>query len=259
MRNAWSGWIVLCALLATSGCRSSPPTWDGTWKLNPSKSNFQGPVFTLSISKDGEYRFDGGASSFTVRCDGRYRSIGKSRTQSCVRSSPTTVDVTRKENGVRTNTSHWELSAGGEVLVVTTAAFRSSGPVIVTRTVASRISGSNGFAGQWRDTTDLQRHAEITLRLNRQTLHIRYPNTGEYIDVPLDGVDTMMSGPHAPRGLTYAVRPAGQREFLILTKRNGKVLTQESLKLSSDGTVVTETWSTLSRPNDKGRLVYEKE
>jgi hypothetical protein len=115
MKNAWFGWIVLCALVTTSGCRGRSTDWNGTWNLNRSESNFHGPVFTLSIPKAGEYRYDDGRSSFTLRCDGKYRPIGKNRTQSCVRSSPSTLDVTRKENGVKTNASHWELSAGGGV------------------------------------------------------------------------------------------------------------------------------------------------
>ena len=84
--------------------------------MNPSKGNFQGPIFTISISADGEYRYDDGRSSFTFRCDGKDRPIGKNRTQACVKSSATMLDMTRKENGAKTNAYHWELSAGGRFL-----------------------------------------------------------------------------------------------------------------------------------------------
>jgi hypothetical protein len=33
-------------------CRAPSPDWNGAWKLNPSKSSFQGPIFTISISAD---------------------------------------------------------------------------------------------------------------------------------------------------------------------------------------------------------------
>jgi hypothetical protein len=164
-RNARLGWVVLYALAATAGCRSSFPDWNGAWKLNSSESKFQGPIFTISISTDGEYRYDDDNSSFTFRCDGRYRPIAKNRTQACVTSSATVLDMTRKENGTKTNTYHWELSAGGKVFTSTATAFRPNGPVI-TAQVASRMSGSNDFAGQWRDTSYRQRHADMTLRLD---------------------------------------------------------------------------------------------
>jgi hypothetical protein len=258
MRNAWFGWVVLCALAATSGCRTPSPDWNGTWKLDRSKSNFQGPTFTISISADGEYHYDDGRSSFTFRCDGKDWQTGNNRTQSCVKNSPTMLDQTSKENGVKTNASHWELSTGGDVLTLTGTAFRPSGPVITGQVVASRMSGSNGFAGQWQDTSYLQQHADMTLKLDSQTLHIGYPEAGQYIDAPLDGVETPMSGPHAPEGVTYAAHLVGRHEILTLSERNGTPIIQGSLELSGDGRVITDSWWSPSQPTDKGKLVYEK-
>lgn len=153
MRNAWFGWVVFCALAVTLGCWAPSPDWSGAWQPNPSKGNFHGPIFTISISADGEYRYDDGRSSFTFRCDGNDRPIGKNRTQGCVKTSATSLDLTRRENGVKANAYHWELSAGGQVSTSTATAFRPSGPVITGEIVASRMSGSHGFVGQWRDTS----------------------------------------------------------------------------------------------------------
>jgi hypothetical protein len=265
MRNPRFGWVIFCALGATLGCaffyrvRHSPsPDWNGTWEMNPSKGNFQGPIFTISISADGEYRYDDGRSSFTFRCDGKDRPIGNNRTEACVKSGATVLDRARKENGAKTNAYHWELSAGGTVLTATATAFRPTGPVVTAQVVASRMSGSDDFAGQWRDPGFLQQHAEMVLRLDSQTLHISYPSGGQYIDAPFDGVDAAMHGPNAPEGLSYAVRRVGRREISILTKRNGKALTQDSLELSSDGRVITYSWWNPDRLTAKGRFVYEK-
>jgi len=258
MRNAWFRWVVFCALATTLGCRAPSPDWNGTWKLNLSKSSYQRLVVTISISADGEYLYDDGGWSFTFRCDGKDRPIAKNRTQGCVKGSATTLDLTRKENGAKTNTYHWELSADEKVLTAIATAFRPGGPVTTSRIVASRISGSKGFAGQWRDTSYLQRRAEMTLRVDSQTLHLSYPSAGQYVDASFDGVDAAVQGPHAPDGITYSVRLVGQREIHTLTKRNGKALTQGSLELSKDGSVVTISWWKPGQPTDKGTLVYEK-
>lgn len=251
--------VVLASAL-TSACNAQQPSpdWNGTWKLSPSKNSYQGPVVTISISADGEYGYDDGGSSFTFRCDEKDRPIGKKRTQACVKGSETTLDLTREENGAKTNAYHWELSADGKVLTATATAFRPSGPVTTSQVVASRISGSEGFAGQWRDTSYLQRHADMSLRLDSQTLHLSYPSAGQYVDAPFDGVDGAVQGPHAPEGVTYSVRLVGRREIATLTKRNGKVLTQGSLELSDDGRVITHSWWNPDRPTDKGTFVYEK-
>jgi hypothetical protein len=265
MRNASFGWIIFCVLAATLGCaffyrvRHRPsPDWNGTWKMNPSKGNYQGLIFTISTSADGEYRYDNGYSSFTFRCDGKDRSTKENRTQACVKSSDTVLDLTQKENGVKTRVAHWELSSDGTVFTSTGTAFRPSGPVITGKVVASRVSGSNGFAGQWRDPSYLQQHADMTLSLDTQTLHIGYPSAGQYVDAPLDGVDAAVHGPNAPEGVTDAVRLIRRREISILTKRNGKALTQDSLELSSDGRVITYSWWNPDRPTDKSTFVYEK-
>jgi hypothetical protein len=226
--------------------------------LNPSKSNFQGPVFTISISSDGEYRFDGGTLNFSFRCDGKDIPTAKNRTRVCVKSSAAVLDLTQKEDGAATSMVHWEILDKSKIFVSTATAFSPSGPVITGQIVAMRMSGSDGFAGQWRDTTYLRQHADLTLSLDNQALHIDYPNAGQRVDAPLNGADTMMQGPHAPAGVTYSARLAGAREISVLTKHNGKALTQEPLTLSSDGRVLTESWWNPDRPNDKSRLVYEK-
>ncbi len=174
-----------------------------------------------------------------------------------MKSSASGLDLTRKENGVETSTSHWELSADGKSLTATATAFRPSGPATTSQVIDSRVSGSSGFAGQWRDPGYLQRHADLTLRLDSETLHLGYPNAGQYVDAPLSGVDAVVQGPHAPAGTTYAVRVLGRRQILGLTKRNGKAL-QDSLELSKDGRAITYSWWNPDRPADKGTFVYEK-
>jgi hypothetical protein len=258
MTNVRFGWFAFCALVVTSGCRTPSPSWNGTWKLNPSKSSFSGTIITISISPDGEYRYDDGTVSKTSRCDGQYRPIGNNRLQACVKNSTTTLDMTRMENGVKTNTYHWELSADGKVFTATATALRPSGPVVTGQLVALRISGSKGFAGQWRDVSFLKSHPDLTLSVDRQYLHIDYPSAGQYVDAPLNGADAAMYGPHAVAGTTYGIQRAGEREFLILSKRNGKILSQQSLTLSNDGRVVTYSWWDPNRPANKTTLVYER-
>lgn len=162
------------------------------------------------------------------------------------------------EKGVKTNMLHWELSDGGKVFTSTATVLHPSGPVVTGGFVASRVSGSGDFAGQWRDTSFLRRRADMTLRLDSQYLHFGLPGVGQYFDAPLNGADAVVYGPHAEAGMTCAVRRAGQREFLIMEKRNGKAFNEESLELSDDGRTITDSGWDSSQPTGKAVLVYER-
>lgn len=256
-RKACCVWTVFFALCATQGCRRPSPDWNGTWKLNPTKSSYQGQVLTISISADGEYRFDE-TSSHTLRCDGNDRPIGNNRTLVCVKSSVTVLDITLEENGVKTRATHDELSTDGNVFTTTVTEFRQNGPVITSQIVFSRLSGANDFAGRWRDANYLQQHGSMTLKLDDQDLHIDYPNVGQYINASLNGAESELHGPRVLEGSTFAVRPSGTRGFLVMTKRQGKIYSQGSMKLSDDGRVITNSWWNPDRPNDIGTLVYDK-
>lgn len=257
MKKVRFRWVVLGALAATMSCRAPSPDWNGTWKLNPTESSYKGQVLTISISGDVEYRFDE-YSSHTIRCDGKDRSIGNNRTLDCVKAGVRVLNMTLKEEGVRTRTTRDELSSDGKVFTTTVTEFRPTGTIVASRIIFSRLSGPNGFAGQWRDTSYLQQHADMILRLDGQTLHIGYPRADQYIDAPLDGVDAVVRGLHGSERTTYSARSAGRHEIRTLTKRDGKILTRGSFELSNDGRTVIDSWWNPDRPADKGTLVYDK-
>ena len=215
-------------------------------------------MFTVSVESDGEYRWEEGSTTFVFRCDGKFRPMGQDRMQACVKSSATVLDLIRKTDNVTTNAYRWELSNSGTIFTSTATAFHPDGPVVTAQIVASRMSGGADFPGQWRDISYLQQHADMTLRLDNRVLFIGYPSAGLYLDAPLDGADIAVHGPRTEDGTTYSARSIGRREFLIVTKRYGKVLTQGSLKLSSVGRAITESWWNPSQAADKGTLVYEK-
>ena len=104
MRNATLGCIIFCALPAMFGCRPPSKDWNRAWKMDVQTSRLQSHAMTILISPDGEYRTDDGFVKNTFRSDGVYRPIGNNRTQACVKSGATTLDMTRMENGVKVNT-----------------------------------------------------------------------------------------------------------------------------------------------------------
>ena len=64
--------LALAMLLAagTPSTRSTSP-WDGTWKLDRSKSHLTGQTITLSKAKNGKWRYSDGTISYEFALDGK--------------------------------------------------------------------------------------------------------------------------------------------------------------------------------------------
>ena len=251
---------VLCCIYALMlGCRTPSADWSGRWRLDPSRSDFHGPVFTILIEKDGTYRWNDGNASFAFLCDGKFKSIGNNRMQACFRRNATTLELLRNEDGVMTNAFKWELSNQGMTFTSTKITYSSDGPSVSAWIVASRISGDSDFAGQWRDTSYLQQHAVMVLKLDHQVLQVSYPSVSLFYSASLDGTDTVVHGPRTEDKTTYSARVVRRREISFLTKHYGKVQSEGKLSLSNDGRSIMESWSNPNNPADRGMLVYKKE
>jgi hypothetical protein len=257
-RKARISCVVFCVLAAETGCLAPSRDWNGKWKLDVSESIFKGQILTIAVLPGNEYQFVEN-SSHSLRCDGKERPIRDNRSLTCVENSTNALDLTLKENGQSTRVTRDEVSTDGRYFTVTVTELLGRGSPTTSKTVYQRVSGSDGFAGQWLDTTYLRDHSVMVLRLDDEGLHIEYPNVGQQIDAPLDGTEAPIREPHGTAADTYSARLAGRREILRLTKRDGKVFTEGSLTLSNDGRVITETWWNPDTPSKQSTLVYKRE
>jgi hypothetical protein len=249
--------FVLCALIAFQGCQAPSQEWSGTWKLNPAKSSYQGRIMTISILANSEYRFEEKTSQ-TIRCDGKVQSVENGRTLVCFKNGIGVLDITAMKDGTKTRVTHDEVSADGRVLTTTANEFRPDGTATISPIVFSRLSGSDGLAGQWLDTTFLQRHTDMLLRLDKQFLHVDYSNVGQQFDAPLDGDEAPIRGHGVLDGGTFALQRDGPRGFLTTTKVHDKIYNSGSMKLSSDGRTITVSWWNPGSPDVIQTFVYDK-
>jgi hypothetical protein len=166
--------LIFVSFFATtttlSGQRLSPE-WNGKWKLNPAKSSYQGPVLTISVSGKDEFRFYV-HSGVNVVCNGKRQPEANDRTITCVRVGTKALNMTLEENGLKTRTTHDELSRDGDFLITTVTVFQPNQLVTTHQIVYSRLSGLSGFPGQWRDTSYLLQPGDMTVRLDDKALHL---------------------------------------------------------------------------------------
>jgi hypothetical protein len=261
MMKTCLGWALVSVISITVlGCSGvASPLWNGTWKLNQSKSSIPGPDFSIAILPVGEYLYDNGTYSYKFFCDGKEYPARLGHTISCLQTSASAIETTHIDNGTKVGLAHWELSADGKMLTIKGTSIQADGSAKPTEQVFSRTSESIGFAGGWRNTKRLESRPTMLLTLNERSLHMAFSGTGEYVDVPLDGSDAPMHGPGMPQELTLAVKVIGPREFLTLKKFGGKLANEGSLKLTTDGRTLIEEYWNPKRPERKATLVYDRQ
>jgi hypothetical protein len=252
------------AALSTSSCRGPSPDWNGTWKLNPSKSDIPGPTFTVAITQDGEYHTANGTTTGRFRCDGKeYPSehqVEDVDTISCTQRSATEVDLIHRKNGAKTLTIQWELSPDGKMLTVISMTLSSDGSTRPKERWYTRSSGSTGFEGGWRSVNPLEREPSIwQINLDNRRFHYDFPERNQYADVPFEGTDTPVHGPGVPAGVSIALKERGPRDFSMTKKLNGQVLDVGYLQITPDGRSLTESYWSPEGPDEKAVLVYEKQ
>lgn len=259
MKKSCVGWAFTGLIwMAALGCSRALPVWDGTWKLNESKSSIAGPNFSITISPEGEYHYDNGTFRYSFRCDGKEYPTTPNRVISCSQTSTFMFDTTSKENGAKVATAQWELSADGKMLTIRGTSIQPDGSVKPGEVVYSRTTASSGFAGGWSNTKRLKSRPQLLLALSEGSLHVAFSDGGLYLDAPLNGSDAPMHGPGVPQGLTMAINPHGPREFLTVRRFEGQIVNQGFLRLSADGRTLIEEYWPPSRPDQKARLVYER-
>jgi hypothetical protein len=212
-------------LVDVSACRRPSQDWDGTWKLNVSRSDIPGPSLTVAITPSGEYHTESGASAGNFRCDEKEYPAAANFTILCAQISTSVMETTLKKDGAKTGTSRWELSPDGKMLTIKSTSIQASGSVKSKESEYVRIAGSTGFAGGWKNTKPLESVPSLMqLTLTDGKLHYAFPEKAQYADPALDGRDATVFGPGVPSGSTMAFKQHGSRELLMAKKLNGQIL-----------------------------------
>ncbi len=90
---------ILLSVVLLTGCRSLPSTWNGTWKLNRSKSEIPGPSVKIIATSDGWYQIDNGNYSYRFMCDGKPYPVVGSRTVKCDRADAASIETIFMDHG----------------------------------------------------------------------------------------------------------------------------------------------------------------
>jgi hypothetical protein len=251
-------------MAAATGCGGPPsPDWNGTWQLNPAKSDLPGPTITVSITPDGVYNSASAGGDVSFRCDGNENALGTGSgpfTFHCTQKSSSDMEITIFRNGSKSRSNHWELSPDEKVLTIKSAIFQADGSVKSKESTYTRISGSTGFAGGWRTENPFESTPSIwQISLDTHGLHYSFPEQDQHVDAVLDGRDAAVRAPASETGVSIALKGRGPRDIDLTKKRNGQVISVGYWRISADGRSLTYSYWIPTSPNQKVVLVYDKQ
>jgi hypothetical protein len=254
--------ICVAALLATSTspALASNAAWNGTWKLDVAKSQMTGDTFTYSMNANGTIRYsNGGPVTYDFACDGKDYTVVSGYTIACKKVSDTTYDFTNKLNGKVQSTDQQVISANGKTMTDTGKGTRPDGTTSTSVDTYDRVSGTSGLLGEWKHANAKSTAAGLmTLSISGDTLTQRNPTYKSSATAKLDGSDTPWTGPTVAAGVTVSYKLLGSRQIYSVTKLNGKVYSEDTMTLSTDGTTITDVSSSPGQ-SAKQTYVYVKQ
>lgn len=248
-------------LIPIVSCHGASPDWNGTWKLDPAKSDIPGPTIVISITADGMWHASGGSGrTSNFRCDGKKYQATEILTVYCTQVNSSDVEITAFKDESKVFVARWELSPDGKVLSVKSTNFHPDGSARTKEGRYARTSGLAGFAGGWKNVNPLEGIPSIRkISLQGHILHQSFPEEDRYMQVTLDGTDATIHGRLTSAGATLALEERSPRKFSSTMKVDGQVVSVGYWQISADGRSLTESYWVPNRPNEKAMLTYEKQ
>jgi hypothetical protein len=264
--NRWTiGALVIAAGAAFCGPTlagaATADAWIGTWKLDPSKSDFSGETMTYSKSSTGKYRYSEGPASYEFAMDGKPYPAPYGRTATWTQVSDHVWDSISSREGAPTIHIHRELSVDGKTLNVTATGTNPDGTSIDESSVFQRVGGGTGLAGKWRSvkTTAGSPAVFIVSSPSPGIMRFEIPEWRQTAEGKLDGSDLPLTGPSATPGLTFSgkVDPSGKFNYML--KYQGKPDMYGVQTMAADGKSYTDVTWPAGKPNETTTGVYVKQ
>ena len=257
-----STWLFMALIVPAAAALAAEAHWDGTWKLDKSRSHFSGDTFTLSKGPNGMLHFsDGGPINYDFRIDGKDYAAHYNRTVAWTAAGPDTWDTVTHVDGRVLATSHRTLSADGKTLTIAWQTTRPDGSVDTETDVYTRVTGTAGLEGRWR-SIKVDESAPMTFIIATHpdgTMRWDLPEMQAYVEGKPDGTDLAVHGPTMPPGMTFAFKKMSPRKIAYSTRVNGKPDSAGEQTLAADGKSYTDVSWTAGKEDERQTAVYVRQ
>lgn len=241
-------------------CFGATASWNGTWKLDRAKSHMTGGTVDITQTGSQAFRVDMGSVTENITCDGKTHPVIAGRDGKCRKLPGGGYELTTLQNGKVLGRTHLSFSSNGKKQYMTSTNYLPGGKTTTSHSTYTRLSGTTGLAGKWRQTRYSSTSPGImVISVSGNTIHFHNPAEKSMLSAKLDGTPATPTGPDAPRGLTDSVKKISPRELHETVRLNGKIVSQETDTLSVNGKTLTEVSWNPAKPNEKEIDVYTKQ
>lgn len=241
-------------------CSAATPNWNGTWKRDQAKSHMASGTVNITQTGPKSFHLTNGTINENATCDGKPHPALAGRDLTCKELPGGAYEMTTLLHGKVLSRSHVTFSKNGKEQYTTTTQYLPNGKTATSHSTQIRLSGTNGLAGEWRQTQYTTTSPGIMIiSVSGNTIHFHNPAEKGTLTAKLDGTPAAPKGPNAPRDLTVAVKKISPRELHETVRLNGKIVSQETDTLSPNGKTLTEVSWNPAQPNQKETEVYRKQ
>lgn len=256
-RAFFSACIAALTFVAAVPAVAQSP-WNGTWKLNPSKSQMTGETFT--VTRNGNmYHYKNGNFEYDYACDGKEYPIFGGQTMSC-QQTPTTEETTVKLNAKTVAVMRDQLEPDGNAFKGTRTNMLPDGGTTVDKATFTRVGQGTGWTGTWKLSSAALDHPSVMIyKVEGDSMHFESPEDHTTWDGKLDGTPAAPHGPTVPGGMMISEKTEGPHKLVGEVAANGKQLWHWEDSLSADGKSFTEVGWNVAKPDEKQTYIFEKQ
>lgn len=255
--------LTLCCAFAVPALALAASPWDGTWKIDMSKSHFEGQSFTYSKGATaGMWHVKAGNVSFDFGTDGKpYATVDPDDTMVAKMKGDHALSWDNITKGKTISTTDETLSSDGKTLTDHTTGTRPDGSKIDDTTVYTRVDGGSGFMGTWKSTKVKTTQASMYMIATAADGTIKWdiPDYKESVTGKADGMPITITGPTVPSGATLTLRKAGPMQLDYMFKINGKTLAEGKMTIVDGGKAITDVSWNPGAPAEKTTGYYVKQ
>jgi len=240
--------MLVLAVFGLVGTLWAQSPFDGTWKIDLSKTQYQGKPSTYLL-QNGTYECSSCDPKYTLKADGTDQPAPPGAINYDTRTikvvDDKTVEFTSKKGGKVVTSVKDTVSADGKtetvefIIYPETSKQPVTGKETMTR-VAAGPPGSHAISGSWQVQKMLSESANaltITYKGTTNGLMMSRP-TGESFETKFDGKDYPIKG--NPGVTTVSLIKMSDRSFDQTDKRDGKIVEVVHWTVSADGKTMTE-------------------
>lgn len=224
--------IACCA--GTAASADSP--FDGSWQMNPAKSNLAGETMTFEDAGNGSLKYTDTSESYTFKPDGSSFTTPFGIERTFKKEGDGSFTTSNKKGGMLLNTNTWKLSADGNTIVVESKGTKPNGDAFDNLTTYTRTAPGAGLVGGWKSTkVKLSSPNTITIQTSGSDVSLTISAVKATCHARWDGKDYPATGPTVPEGITLALSKTGADTFKLVEKHNGKTIAILNYRVAADG------------------------